>query len=422
MIPKRPLLIAALLFATVMPAAANTFVFSHLLETSGSLTQQPGTFDTFIHVTYPGPFTCAPGSGDNFVVVWAFNADGSPTIGGGGSLICAPCMFPIGATDPFLSIPILDLITAGGGFPPGEGFDTYLVVDVSGPDAPSIDVAYEIRAHVDSQSLPASVLFSPTPLPDLGTSSCKTLVFPHLLETSGGVQSAGNTVDTNIYVTYTAGQGEVGGAATGATVDIYLFDETTGAALLDDTGTTVCEPCSFLMGDGTISPRKRKISVDSLITAHGGGYPSDPLYAYAIIVLNGDTDQVNVTSAVVNARTGPGDLAVFVFEPQPIAAAASVAAEDVARLNASLRNHPNPFNPRTTLDFALPRDDRVKVRILDMRGRVVRDLLSAPLPAGDHQVVWDGRDDAGQELPSGVYLARLETTQFTRVEKMALLR
>ena len=68
---------------------------------------------------------------------------------------------------------------------------------------------------------------------------------------------------------------------------------------------------------------------------------------------------------------------------------------------------PNPFNPSTRLRYELVRPGRVEIDILDAAGRRLRRLLATSLPAGPGFVTWDGRDEAGRSLPSGVYLARL---------------
>jgi hypothetical protein len=72
-----------------------------------------------------------------------------------------------------------------------------------------------------------------------------------------------------------------------------------------------------------------------------------------------------------------------------------------------LANHPNPFNPATRLAFETPRAGHVRLEIVDVRGRRLRLLLDGELPAGRHALDWDGRDDAGRALPSGLYLSRL---------------
>jgi flagellar hook assembly protein FlgD len=73
-----------------------------------------------------------------------------------------------------------------------------------------------------------------------------------------------------------------------------------------------------------------------------------------------------------------------------------------------LRNFPNPFNPRTTVEFALSHDATASLRVYDARGRLVRTLLESYVAAGKHSVTWDGRNDQGVTVVSGVYFLRLQ--------------
>jgi len=84
--------------------------------------------------------------------------------------------------------------------------------------------------------------------------------------------------------------------------------------------------------------------------------------------------------------------------------------------------HPNPFNPQTTLTVDLARAGDVQLSVYDGAGRLVRTLLRAHLVAGRHPVVWDGRDDAGRPLPSGVYEARLAADRTVTGHKMSLVK
>ncbi len=86
------------------------------------------------------------------------------------------------------------------------------------------------------------------------------------------------------------------------------------------------------------------------------------------------------------------------------------------------QNHPNPFNPQTTISFSLPRSATVAISIYNLLGETVRTLVSQTLPPGRHAVVWDGRDDNGGEVSSGVYFYRLRADDFTATKKMLLLR
>ncbi len=76
-----------------------------------------------------------------------------------------------------------------------------------------------------------------------------------------------------------------------------------------------------------------------------------------------------------------------------------------AKLHA---NYPNPFNPKTTFSFELEYADQVKLQVFDATGRLVRTLIDGEVGAGRTQVEWNGTDDQGRALPSGVYLYRLK--------------
>ena len=71
------------------------------------------------------------------------------------------------------------------------------------------------------------------------------------------------------------------------------------------------------------------------------------------------------------------------------------------------RAWPNPFRPTTTIPFRLDEDAEVRIDIWDLSGRRVRELVTARARAGDHQAVWDGRDDAGRKLSNGAYFYRM---------------
>lgn len=85
-------------------------------------------------------------------------------------------------------------------------------------------------------------------------------------------------------------------------------------------------------------------------------------------------------------------------------------------------NYPNPFNPGTTIPFVLDESSEVSVTIYNMSGQAVRTLLSEVRPIGAHQVDWDGADDAGAQVASGVYLYRLHSGTGERVRRMVLIR
>lgn len=100
-------------------------------------------------------------------------------------------------------------------------------------------------------------------------------------------------------------------------------------------------------------------------------------------------------------------------------AAESPLVPDRIRLR---QNFPNPFNPQTKIRFDLGAAQKIQLSIYDIRGRLVRNLVRDRLPAGQHQVSWDGRDQDGQLLPSGIYLYRIYSPTQSISRKMILLR
>lgn len=86
------------------------------------------------------------------------------------------------------------------------------------------------------------------------------------------------------------------------------------------------------------------------------------------------------------------------------------------------QNYPNPFNPTTTIEYRVPHATEVALAVYNLLGERVRTLVDQPLPAGDHSVLWDGRDDSGHAVASGVYLYRLRVGAVTETRKMTLLK
>lgn len=86
-------------------------------------------------------------------------------------------------------------------------------------------------------------------------------------------------------------------------------------------------------------------------------------------------------------------------------------------------NYPNPFNPSTTIAYSVPEDINASLRIFDMRGRLVRTLVSGTVSGGIiHTVTWDGLNDRGEPVDSGVYFYRFINKDFSETRKMVLLK
>lgn len=101
------------------------------------------------------------------------------------------------------------------------------------------------------------------------------------------------------------------------------------------------------------------------------------------------------------------------------------AVEPVATLPPAharlLQNYPNPFNPRTTIRYVLSREERVRLAVYDVRGRLVATLRDGLQAAGGHSVRWDGRDGGGGAVGSGLYFYRLTTESGERESKKMII-
>jgi agmatine deiminase len=87
-----------------------------------------------------------------------------------------------------------------------------------------------------------------------------------------------------------------------------------------------------------------------------------------------------------------------------------------------LSNYPNPFNPETKIKYQVKNDSEVSIKIINMKGQIIRNLVNRHLEAGVYYQTWDGKDDAGSRVASGLYFYKLVTDKYQITEKMLLLK
>lgn len=87
----------------------------------------------------------------------------------------------------------------------------------------------------------------------------------------------------------------------------------------------------------------------------------------------------------------------------------------------SLYNYPNPFNSKTTIEFTLPKEDKVTLEIYDITGQKVQTLINTTKPEGLHRVTWDSKNDAAQSVVGGVYFCRIVVGDSSQTKKIVLL-
>ncbi len=100
----------------------------------------------------------------------------------------------------------------------------------------------------------------------------------------------------------------------------------------------------------------------------------------------------------------------------------SDGTEDVVVAATALKgNYPNPFNPSTTISYSIKDAGPVRIDIYNLKGQIVRTLVNAQQASGNYNIVWNGKDDQGRSVGSGVYYYRMQTTSFTNTKKMLLV-
>lgn len=104
------------------------------------------------------------------------------------------------------------------------------------------------------------------------------------------------------------------------------------------------------------------------------------------------------------------------------AAGISAAPEIPGYIWSLNQNHPNPFNPITTISFSLSAGSRVRLEVYSVSGQRIRSLINEDRSAGSHEVLWDGRDATGRMVASGTYFARLVSDEGTLTKKMMLVK
>lgn len=173
--------------------------------------------------------------------------------------------------------------------------------------------------------------------------------------------------------------------------------------------------------EGTIS-----IPAQFTLSYMGQSLPNDYFYNIASGITDIYTisyaagDEVQNINAEITILTNDTDLPVITI---PIHLT-SVANSDLINpaVTALNGNFPNPFNPSTSIRFSLKEAGPVKLNIYNLKGQLVKSLVDSDLSAGNHQVLWNGKDERGASVASGIYLYRMESVGFKATNKMMLMK
>jgi hypothetical protein len=174
---------------------------------------------------------------------------------------------------------------------------------------------------------------------------------------------------------------------------------------------------------GASGSSRVEMSYNTASNANGGVLSSQTLNgnnATATVIMTG----FSLAFAKDDETDGISDRAKFlrdsiVYMGNPLG---QVTGAGPALKNSLTQNYPNPFNPQTTIAFTLKDRGAMTLKVYNVNGQLVRTLIDGVRAAGPDTKVWDGHNDAGQSVSSGVYFYKLVTNNFSQTKKMVLLK
>jgi hypothetical protein len=143
-------------------------------------------------------------------------------------------------------------------------------------------------------------------------------------------------------------------------------------------------------------------------------------------LINRETYNIKETSSVTLNQNW-GKLPVYPFKiiagtPEYVSSMTQEILSQLPETFTLHQNYPNPFNPTTTIRFEIPVPSQVSLKIYNLMGQEVRTLTRDWFPMGNHQLIWNGKDQRGIPVSAGVYIYRLQSQNFQKTRKMVLLK
>ncbi len=147
------------------------------------------------------------------------------------------------------------------------------------------------------------------------------------------------------------------------------------------------------------------------------------VFVLSIIICTG-----SLYAEMMSIHTSTGETISFdTGDIEQITFSSDVSVEDMAEIVSQipikfLKNYPNPFNPNTTISFVLNQAGNTEVEIFNVKGQKVKLLRREVLGVGTHSCTWDGRNDCGNTVASGVFFYRVSVNGNTLLNKMLMLK
>jgi len=186
----------------------------------------------------------------------------------------------------------------------------------------------------------------------------------------------------------------------------------------------------YVLGDAVAADRLKDLTVVSYNNEAEGEYRVVVVNVNGRPIVSGSGAIVTIpVSAVGEKFDGVGDISLLdaVLEESvqvELDQAALALKVQLPKAFALSQNYPNPFNPSTTIAFDIPegKEANVRLNVYNMRGQLIRTLVDEVKSEGSYQIQWDGTDNYGRRVSSGVYFYRITTGEFSQTRKMVILK
>jgi FlgD Ig-like domain len=234
-----------------------------------------------------------------------------------------------------------------------------------------------------------------------------------------------DSLDVDMYCITVTNPVTFSARTSGVTFDtqLFLFDASGRGVVHNDDSPVYGTALSRITGQFVTAPATYLLAVSS--------YNRDPASGASQLIWQDDTNPIE---RVPDGPGAPLPVNAWMGDGEPLSGYYAITLTGAnycpvvptpvqeAVLTLTMRSHPNPFNPSVQIDYTIPQTGDVTIRVYDTNGKRVRNLVSRRQSAGEHQAIWDGRDDRGIASGSGVYFVRLAAHGRETTTKIVLLK